>query len=177
MPLLLLPLLVLGVLALWALLLPFSLWARYRSGRARRRAQGWVIRANAWLLAVSVPMLLLAAWVAGRWDAGAHVETVAGLLVGVAIGAASLWLTHFERDGEGFHYTPNRWMVLALTGLVAARIFAALVIGWRRLGESGAATMAWLDASGLLAVAGLLLGYGLAYTWGLRARLPDRSRR
>jgi hypothetical protein len=48
MPLLLLiPLLVLGLLALWLVLLPLSLLARYRSGRARRRARGWVVRGNA----------------------------------------------------------------------------------------------------------------------------------
>jgi uncharacterized membrane protein len=48
------------LLALWLLLLPVLLWARYRNGRARRRAHGWVIRVNAWLLAASVPMLAIA---------------------------------------------------------------------------------------------------------------------
>src|SRR5436190_2360322 len=62
MPLLLfLPLALLALVALWLLLLPISLWTRYASGRARRRAQGWVIRGNAWLLACSVPLLLLSA--------------------------------------------------------------------------------------------------------------------
>jgi len=64
MPLLVfVPLLVLALLALWLVLLPLLLWARYRNGKARRRAQGWAIRVNAWLLASSVSMLLLGAWV------------------------------------------------------------------------------------------------------------------
>ena len=41
--LLLLPLLILAIVALWALLLPISLIQRYRFGRKRRRVQGWVV--------------------------------------------------------------------------------------------------------------------------------------
>jgi hypothetical protein len=94
------------------------------------------------------------------------------LLLGLLLGVISLWVTRFEFDAAGFHYTPNRWLVLGLTGLVAARIVAGLVIAVRRLDDAQAAPIAWLDAGGLWAVAGLLLGYALAYCWGLRARLP-----
>ena len=178
MPLLLfLPLLVLALLALWAVLLPFVLWARYRSGKARRRAVGWVIRANAWLLLSSVPLLLLSAWVTSHWYASAVIETFAGLLLGVLLGIVSVWLTRFEPDATGFHYTPNRWLVLTLTLLLAARIVAGLVVGWQRIGTGSAAPTALLDAGGLLAIAGVLLGYALANTWGLRGRLPPRVQR
>ena len=170
MPLLLLiPLLVLALLALWAVLLPFLLWARYRNGKARRRAQGWVIRVNAWLLAASVPALLLGGWISSHWFEAALLETVAGLLLGVVLGMASLWLTRFEHDETGFHYTPNRWLVLLLTALVAARIVAGLVLAWQRSTSS----MSLLDAGALLALGGLFLGYALAYTWGLRNRLSS----
>ena len=174
--LLLLPLLVVAVFALWLVLLPVLLWARYRNGKARRRAQGWAIRVNAWLLAVSVPMLLLSAWVMTHWYDAALVETVVGLGLGVLLGIVSVWLTRFEPDATGFHYTPNRWLVLTLTLLLAARIVAGLVVGWQRIGTGADAPTALLDAGGLLAIAGVLLGYALAYTWGLRARLPARVR-
>ena len=169
--LLLLPLLVLGLLALWAVLLPFTLWARYRSGKARRRAQGWVVRVNAWLLAASVPLLLLGGWISAHWFEAALLETVAGLLLGVLLGVLSLWLTRFEPDATGFHYTPNRWLVLLLTVLLAARIVAGLVVAW----QGSDSPLSLLDAGALLAIGGLFLGYGLAYTWGLRARLPARA--
>ena len=172
--LLVLPLLVLALFAIWVVLLPFVLWARYRNGKARRRAVGWAIRVNAWLLLVSVPLLVLSAWVTSHWYAGAVMETVEGLLPGVVLGIASLWLTRFERDTSGFHYTPNRWVVLTLTALVAARIIAGFLIGWQRISAGHAAAAALLDAGGLLAIAGVLLGYALAYAWGLRARLPAR---
>jgi hypothetical protein len=176
MPLLLLLLVLLvAVPVLWLLLLPFLLWARYRNGRARRRAQGWVIRINAWLLAISVPLLALSAWISSHWFADALLEAIAGLLLGGLVGIASLWLTRFEPDASGFHYTPNRWLGLGLTALVALRIVAGVALGWQRM-EGGASAPLWgLDAGGLLAIAGLFLGYALAYTWGLRARLPARA--
>jgi hypothetical protein len=169
--LLLVPLLVLGLVALWAVLLPFLLYARYRNGKARRRAQGWVIRANAWLLAFSVPVLLLTAWISSYWFGAALVEASAGLLLGALLGMLSLWLTRFEPDPTGFHFTPNRWLVLLLTALVAARIVAGLVLAW----QGNTSPLSLLDAGALMAIGGVFLGYALAYTWGLRARLPSSA--
>ena len=95
-----------------------------------------------------------------------------GLLIGVLFGLVSLWLTRSERDGAVLWFTPNRWPVLILTTLVAARIIASLWMTWRRVTHATPAAAAlWLDAGAWTAVAGVFLGYGLAYTWGLRARL------
>lgn len=174
--LLLIPLLVLVVVALWALLLPVSLWARYRAGRARRRAQGWVIRANAWLLAVSCGLYLLSAWIASNWLGDALRDAVSGALAGIGIGIVGLWLTCFEPDDSGFHFTPNRWLVLALTALIAARIAVGLWLAWHAAGDAADPVDAWLRAGSLFGVGGVLLGYYLAYTWGLRARLPAPAR-
>jgi hypothetical protein len=172
--LLLLPLLLLAVATLWALLLPVSLWLRYRNGRARRRAQGWGIRLNAWLLLASTGAFLLTAAIAAQWREDALRDGGLGLLAGVAVGIVGLWLTRFERDAEGFHYTPNRWLVLALTIVVAARLVLGLAATWNAtFGSATAPAGAW-HAGGLWALAGLLLGYWLATTWGLRARLPNR---
>ena len=173
MPLLLLiPLLFLAVFVLWALLLPFSLWQRYRLGRARRGVQGWVVRANAWLLAASVPMFLVTAWIGGHWMPHALRDAAVGLGAGVIVGIASLWLTRFERVDGRLFYTPNRWLVLALTGLVAARIAFGLWSAWQlREVHASSPFVLWLQAGGVLAVGGVLVGYYLAYTWGLRARM------
>ena len=173
--LLLIPLIVLLVVALWALLLPVSLWARYRAGRARRRAQGWVIRGNAWLLVVSCALYLLSAWIASGWIEHALRDAALGGLAGIGVGIVGLWLTRFEHDDSGFFFTPNRWLVLALTVLVAARIAVGLWLAWRSTGAAAGHLDAWLQAGSLFGVAGVLLGYYLAYTWGLRARLPRRA--
>src|SRR4249919_4298688 len=163
-----LPLLILlGVVVLvaaWLLLLPISLWARYASGRARRRAQHWVIRGNAWLLAFSAPLFLLCAWLASRWMHAALRDAVLGLLLGALVGIASLWLTRFERDAKGLVYTPNRWLVLALTTLVALRIAAGLWMTWRHATGGAVSALAdWIEAGAWTGVAGVFLGYALAY--------------
>ena len=60
MPIVLVLLFVFLLLALWALLLPLSLWQRYRYGRARRMARSWLLALNAWSLLVSVAIFMAA---------------------------------------------------------------------------------------------------------------------
>ncbi len=178
MPLLLVPVAILLFIALWLVLLPLSLWARYASGRARRRPQAWVVRANAWLLAASLPLFLLSAALATRWIDDALRDAMLGLLLGALLGIVALWLARFERDAKGLVYTPNRWLVLVLTTLVALRILAGLWVAWRHVAGGPAQVLAtWWEAGAWTGVAGLFLGYGLAWTWGLRSRLsrPEDS--
>lgn len=170
--LLLLPFLLLAFLAAWLVLLPLTLWSRYASGRARRRAQGWFIRGNAWLLALSLPFFLVSAWAASHWMDDALRDACIGLLIGVLVGVVGVWLTRFERDTQALFYTPNRWVVLLLTTIIALRIFAGMWMAWRHAaGNATGAFAQWLDAGAWTGVAGVFLGYALAYAWGLRARL------
>jgi hypothetical protein len=175
-PILLLVALVVMVVALLALLLfPFSLWARDRSGRARRRAQGWGVRGNAWLFLLSVPLFLAPAWFASHWWPHAGRDAVLGLVAGIALGAFGLLLTRFEHDADGFHFTPNRWVVLALILVIVARIAVGLWLALAPvLGYGTGVAGGWLHGGGWFGIAGLLLGYHGSYAWGLRARLPRR---
>lgn len=172
MPLLLLiPLLLVAVVVLYLLVLPIALLQRYRAGRARRRMQGWAIAINAWLLVMSTMTFLLGAWISGRWIDSALQLAAIGLAAGVLLGAIGLTLTRFELEPRGWFYTPNRWLALALTLLVATRIGYGVWHAWHWT-RAGASHVQWLaQQGGLLAVGGILLGYYLAYTWGLRARL------
>ena len=167
--LLLLPLLIAGVFALWVVLLPVAITQRYRHGRARQRVQPWAVGANAWLLALSTLLFLASAWGLGYWVPGALRDAAAGLGAGVLVGIAGLRLDAFEATPQGYFRTPNRWLVLGLSLLLAARI----VMGaWLALRDAaGSEAWHWLTRGGLLGVAGVLLGYGLATAWGLRARV------
>jgi hypothetical protein len=168
--LLLLPLLVVALVLLWLLLMPFALLQRYRMGRARRRAVPWVASVNAWSLLVSVLVFLFSAWLAGHWVEAALRHAIGGLGMGVLLGFAGLALTRFEATPQGLYYTPNRWLVLALTLVVAGRIAYGLL----RMEQAWATDThaAWLSQQGgVLAVGGLLLGHYLAYAWGLRRRI------
>lgn len=170
MPLLLLPLLILLLLALWLVLWPVALWLRYRSGHARRRALAWVVAINAWSLLLSAGLFLGSAWLLAHWVDSALAYAAGGLATGLVVGCIGLGLTRFEVMPVGLFYTPNRWLVLALTLIVAARIVASMIRMWQAWGAEP--HIAWLpQQGGLLAVAGLLLGHYLAYAWGLRSRL------
>lgn len=171
MPLLLLPLLLAGLVLLWLVLLPVLLLQRYRLGRARQRAIGWVVRANAWLLLLSAMLFLLGAGVAQRWIVDAGWLALAGLGGGLLIGMLGIGLSAIEFTPQGNFHTPNRWLVLVLTGLVAVRIAAGLWQAWLHL-RAGHAPDGLLSQQGsLFALGGLLLGYYLAYGWGLRRAL------
>lgn len=169
MPLLLLiPLLLLVLLALWALLIPIGLIQRYRYGKARRRALPWAVALATALSLISLLLFFASAWVIGHWIDDAPVYAAAGLAAGCALGALGLGLTRFEDEARGLYYTPNRWLVLGLTLIVAARIVYGLWQGAQGWSGHGA----WLPRQGsLFAVGGLLLGYYQLYTLGLRRRL------
>lgn len=171
MPLLLIPLLVAAVFALWALLLPFALLQRYRYGKARRRAQPLAVRINAWMLLASMPLFVLGAWLSSRWIADATAFALGGLGVGIVVGIAGLWLSRFETTPQGLYYTPPAWLVLALTGLVAARIALGLWQTLQRWHAIGVLPAVLADHASLFVVGGVLLGYYLAYAWGLKRRL------
>ncbi|KQZ59581.1 MULTISPECIES: hypothetical protein [unclassified Lysobacter] len=170
MQLLLIPLLVLAMVLLWALLLPVALIQRYRYGKSRRRAIGWVVALNLFASFVSMLLFFFSAWIAGHWIADAPVYATIGVALGLSLGLVGLALTHFEPGPDALYYTPNRWLVLALTVIVAARLGFGLLQALRLWGEQ-AARGAWLSRQGgLLAVGGMMLGYYLSYALGLRRR-------
>lgn len=175
MPLLVIPLAILAALFIALLLSPISLWMRYRTGKARRRLQPWVVRANSWMLLFSTGMFLASMWVVGHWIHGALEHAALGLAAGVPLGIVGLWTGRFETAPKGVYVTPNRWLVLALTLVVAARVGWGLWQLWQRWHEEGGlAPSVWNDHANLFAVGGLLLGYYLAWAWGLRRKLPAR---
>ncbi len=172
MPLLLVPLIVLLLLLAWLLLLPLSLWQRYRLGKMRRRALPWLVKLNAWLLLFSTLLFGLGMLVTGHWWPGALRHAAIGLGAGLLLGCMGLWSSRFERTPQGLYYTPNAWLALLLTLVVAARIAMGFVELWRRWrGSETLAVLPSFEHASLFAVAGLLIGYYLAYQWGLRWRL------
>jgi len=172
MPLLIIPLVIVVALGCWVLLLPVLLWQRYRLGRARQRALRWVVGFNFWALLVSSACffsgMLLTEW----WWPGAFGYAAGGYLIGGVLGVLGLRLCHFERTTQGVYYTPNRWIILGLTLLVAVRVALSAVELWRSWkGEETLALVPSVDHASLFGVAGLVLGYYLVFTWGLRRRL------
>jgi len=169
------PLILLGIFIVLAFiaLIPFSLIQRFRMGTMRRRAIRWVIALNAAGTLISVLLFVAGAAITTNWVAGTLTYTAAGLAAGAAAGAIGLALTRWEIAGGRLYYTPNRWLVLAITLVVTARLF----YGFYRSYEAWQAAidrMAWVAASGVatsMSAGAIVLGYYLVYWFGVRQRL------
>ncbi|WP_368564052.1 DUF1453 domain-containing protein [Pseudoxanthomonas sp. UTMC 1351] len=177
MPFLIIPLLLIAMLVLWLVLLPLSLWQRYRYGKARRMARPWLVTFNAWGLLLSVIVFFVISAISEVWWPASLSYAAAGAGIGVIVGGLGLAITRFDITPQGLFYRPNPWLTLALTLLIAGRIVMGFVQVYRQWpGGEAERFLAALDHASLLSVAGLLLGYYLAYAWGLRWRLTRLAR-
>jgi hypothetical protein len=155
-------------------LMPLSLLLRYRAGTARRQARGWVTALNLVALAISTSLFMTGAALTSIWVPHALRYSLLGLLGGFALGIIGLWLSRWERAPQSLHYTPNRWLVLALTLVVAARVLLGLWRGghaWHHAAAPG--DTPWLAAFGVagsLAAGAVVLGYYVSYWMGVRRR-------
>jgi hypothetical protein len=162
-------LIVLGFLAL----IPLSLVLRYRASTARRLARRWVATVNIGMLALSALLFLFGAAITNIWVAQAFRYSVAGLVAGSVIGVVGLWLSRWEATPNALHYTPNRWLVLALTLVVTSRVLYGFWRGWHAW-QSTPEDVSWLAAAGAagsLAAGAVVIGYYLVYSIGVRRRV------
>lgn len=176
MPLLIVP--VLLVLAI-IVLIPVSLVQRYRVGTSRQKARGWLIGLNLVGLAISTVIFLTSAAFTNIWVPEAFMYTLGGLSLGALLGIIGLWITRWEPMLDGLYYTPNRWLVLALTLTVTARILYGFWRSWASW-QSGMDQGTWFVAAGVagaMAAGAVVLGYYLVYWLGVRRRFVRHSRR
>ena len=176
MPLLLV---LLALPLLVVLLTPIALVQRYRSGTARRLARPWLATLNVVGMAVSACGFLAGAAVTTAWVPNAFTAAVLGLVVGALLGALGLRLTRWEATVRTLHYTPNRWLVLAISLVVAARVLYGLWRSWDVVQAGAAATsaVAAFGIAGSLGAGATVLGYYLAYWLGVRQRIRRWQRR
>jgi len=121
-------------------------------------------------------LFLMGAAIANIWVPHTVRYSLLGLLGGFALGIVGLWLSRWERAPQSLHYTPNRWLVLAVTLLVTARILFGLWRSWHSwhlASTTGADTslVASFGVAGSLAAGAVVLGYYLSYWLGIRRRL------
>jgi len=167
-------LVVLGFIAL----LPLALVQRYRAGTSRQLARGWLATVNVVGLAISIVFFLTGAAMTSIWVPYALRYTVAGLAFGGMLGVIGLALTRWERGSRSLHFTPNRWLVLAITLLVTARVLYGFWRAWQswRSAIDGGSWVIASGAAGALAAGALVLGYYLTYWIGVRRRLTRHRR-
>jgi hypothetical protein len=170
--LLLLPLLVIAVF-------PIAIVQRIRHGTMRRRARGWLVALNLGGVLLSSVLLLLGALIAARWAPEAFRYSVGGLAIGGMLGLVGVALTRWESSPGVVHYTPNRWLVLTITLVVATRIVYGFWRTWAAW-HAGVEQMPAVAASSVamsMAAGGVVLGYYVVYWMGVRRRLRAASAR
>ena len=178
MPLLVLAVGMVALLGLMVILMPVSLIQRYRVGTARRVARGWVTTLNLVAIVISTAIFMAGAAVTNVWVPEALKYAGGGLLAGCALGAAGLAVSRWEPSPGALYYTPNRWLVLAITVTVTGRILYGFWRSWHAW-QSGLSGSSWFVAAGVagsLAAGALVLGYYLVYWAGVRRRLNVHRR-
>jgi hypothetical protein len=176
------PLMVIGVALLTMLafiaLLPLTLIQRYRAGTSRQLARGWLAAVNLAGLAMSVLLFVIGAAVTSIWVPYAFRYTIAGIAFGCVLGVIGLVLTRWEPSSRSLYYTPNRWLVLAITLVVTTRLLYGFWRGWQswRSASDGGAWVVASGATGALAAGAVVLGYYLTYWIGVRRQLSRHRR-
>lgn len=173
MPFLLLPIVLLGAVLVVVLLIPVSLTMRYRAGRSRRQARRWSASLNITALAFSLVLWLVTVVLTSIWVPGVSGYALAGAATGGLLGVVGLMLTRWDAASGSLHFTPNAWIVLFVTLVVAARIAYG---GWRtwHAWESGLDYNSSILTDGIrgsLAAAGIVLGYYLTFWLGVLRRV------
>ena len=173
MPLLILPLAALLLTLLLAIIIPLSVIQRYRAGTARRQARGWLAATNVFSLLLSAGIFLISAAITNAWVPRLFLLSVLGLISGLCLGLAGLALTRWEPAPDTLHFTPNRWLVLAITVAVAGRIAFGFWRAWHAWHTTPDAK-AWIAEAGLagsMGVGAVVLGYYLSFWAGVWLRV------
>src|SRR5262245_20273545 len=111
-------------------LIPLSLVLRYRAGTVRRPSRRWVNTLNVVMLTLSAGVFLIVAAMTNVWVPRAFLYALSGLGAGAVLGAIGLVLTRWETTGRTMHFTPNRWLVLVLTLVIATRVLYGFWRSW-----------------------------------------------
>lgn len=164
-------------LLVFLLMIPLSLVMRYRSGTARQLARGWVATANVWSIGISVVLLLGTATVTTFWVPGALGYTLAGMAAGALLGLLGLALTRWEPSAHGLHFTPNRFLVLAILLVVTARIGWGFWRAWSSWGDAADSSfLAEVGLPGAMGAGAAVVGYYLSFWVGVRRRYRRHQR-
>ena len=173
--LLVLPLVLFALIAL----MPLILIQRYRIGTARRQARPWLATLHVALTVFSVFCFFAGAAITAMWVPNALRGAATGVILGTGLGLVGLALTRWEPTAATLHYTPNRWLVLVVTFMVAARVVYGFWRSWQaaQAGISGTQMVLAFGIPESLAVGGAVIGYYIAYAWGVRRRVHQWRRR
>jgi len=148
-------------------LMPLILWrlySRYRRLVGRQRSKAWRHR----FAIVFFPLLLLALSLPLYVHPPALAALAGGIVVGSALAVVGLKHTRFEATPEGYFFTPNARIGIALLSLMVARITYRFFEIYSAAGTPGAGQPPDFTRSPLtLVIIGMVASYYTAYAIGL----------
>ena len=159
-----------------ALLIAWRMYSRIRRLIGRQKSRLW----RHWLAATLLP-LMIAMLAAGTLGVPLSLAALAaGIAGGVALAVWGLHLTRFEKTAQGYFYTPNAHIGIALSLLFVARIGYRVVTLAALTGLEIQQAMPGFGRSPLtLVIVGTMLGYFMWYGIGLlrwrRSAMDDAS--
>lgn len=148
-----------------AALVGWRLYARFRRnfGRQRLKPTRLMIRICIYCL---ITLLLAYVSITVASHLNVLLGLVAGLVPGAILGLVGLRLTRFESTPQGRFYTPNAYMGVGLTILLAARIGYRYIMLSNVQGHSSTQPMRFQSPLTYFIFA-LLMGYYIAYYTGI----------
>lgn len=149
----------------FVLLIGWRLYRRTRKLIGRQQSRKWRHVASVILLPLLLATLALGAAFASQ---AALLGLAGGIAIGVALAVWGLRLTRFEHSEEGWFYTPNARIGIALTILLVGRVAWRLVELGRLYGTPlRAASQDAMKSPLTLLIVATLLSYYAAYAAGL----------
>jgi hypothetical protein len=145
-------------------LVAWRVYSRVRRNVGRQKSRAW----RHWTGAIFFPLLLVLLALAAMARPLAEAALAAGMVSGAALGVWGLRLTRFDRTTEGFFYTPNAYLGIALSLLLIARILYRLSEVYLMRGAASAVQAQDFTRSPLtLLIVGLVAGYYATFAIGL----------
>jgi hypothetical protein len=158
---------------------PFLLIQRYRVGSSRRPARPWLATLAVVSMSLSALVFLAGSAFSSIWVPHAFTYAASGTVFGLMIGIAGVLVTRWEATHRTLHFTPNRWFVLVMTLLVSVRVLFGLY-RMALAADAGLTGKSLFSAFGIaesLGAGGIVIGYYLAYSLGVRWRIRNWQRR
>jgi hypothetical protein len=122
---------------------------------------------RSWLTVWVFPVLIVLLGFASRTQPGSELALLGGMAAGTILGVVGLRYTQFENTPEGFFYTPNAHIGIALSVLLAGRILYRVIHVSVLAIQTAPPAPQFVNSPLTLAIIGTLAGYYVTYAIGL----------
>ena len=146
--------------------IPLILWRLYSRIRrlvGRQKSRLW----RHWVAVTFFPLIVVLLGIVALHNAITLASLVAGVAIGTGLAVWGLKRTRLENTPEGFFYTPNAHIGIAVSLLFIGRILFRMVEVYGAIGGAQPGMQDFARSPLTLAIFGVLAGYYTAYAIGI----------